>query len=82
MHIEKILDDHYLSDFLEFNTFSILNISSNDDNNRRNSSSSNSCDCDMKILIEQKSIISTTTGTTNSLSDKSIKNIPEDLSPL
>jgi hypothetical protein len=69
MHIERILDNHYLADFLDFKTFntkSIYNRSSID--NYNSDSGRYDSECDTKISVQTKSILTTTT---NSLSSSS-----------
>ena len=71
MHIEKILDDHNLADFLDFNTFNTKSSSSynsNSINNYNSISGKYDSDFDVKSLVQTKSIMSTTT---NSMSSSS-----------
>lgn len=89
MHIERLLDNHYLADFLDFNTFNTKSISNRSSINNYNSDSGRyDSECDMKTLVQTKSIVTTTTnscscssssGNSSSSFDVMSKNITDDL---
>jgi len=72
MHIERLLDNHYLADFLDFDTFNTKSIYNRSSVNNNNSDSSRyDSECDMKTLVQTKSIVTTTTNSLSSSSSSS-----------